>query len=55
MLFRSGIATLQVLIRTVFEEADKLDMVEFKTMEESFANVIKENNSPSDQSAELSE
>lgn len=51
----SAVATLQVLIRTTFEEADKEGLVEFRPYDESFVDIIKQDNSPSDQSAELSE
>ena len=53
----AAIATLQVLIRTVFEEADKEGLVEYKNLEESLKEDLDIpsstiDSSPSEQSPE---
>lgn len=58
-----AIATIQVLIRTVFEEADKEGMVEYRAMEDMLKESLQEDgiipstpeSSPSDQSPQESE
>ena len=50
----AAVATLQVLIRTVFEEADKEGLVEYKNLEESLKEDLSAitDNLPSEQSPE---
>jgi hypothetical protein len=57
-----AIATIQVLIRTVFEEADKEGMVDYRPMEDMLSEMVTETSPvtsqeslPSDQSSEVSE
>jgi hypothetical protein len=57
-----AIATIQVLIRTVFEEADKEGLVDYRPMEDMLSEMVTETSSvtsqeslPSDQSSEVSE
>lgn len=48
-----AIATIQVLIRTVFEEAEKEGMVEFRSLEEMIKDEMSTmDSSPEDQSAQ---
>lgn len=53
----ASIATIQVLIKTVFEEAEKIGMVEYKPLKESLGEVMSAppENSPLSQSVPESE
>lgn len=52
----AAIATIQVLIRTAFEEADKEGFVEYRSIEDVLKESIStSDSSPSEQSSELSE